>query len=101
MSRNPPAWVRDVAMRLGTEVEPVVMWRCRRASCDGALLRDLVLEHVGRRPVSARELFERVRADFGTCSERSLWRALAWQVERGAIVAVGTRAGYVRGAVTA
>lgn len=93
MSHNIPDWARDVAARLGAPK------KAARTSSDTSLLREIVLEHVGRRPVPAAELFERVRDDFGSCGTRRLWRALAWQVARGAIIRIGAfrqPEGYVR-----
>jgi hypothetical protein len=86
VTRNIPDWARDVAMRLGVPSR-------QRTTGDTFLLRELTLEHIGRCPVSAMGLFERVRADFGECGERRLWRALLWQVARGAVVVVDPQIG--------
>ena len=93
------------------------VYRDRRRAAEGlppsgyrraetAMLRELLLEHVGRVPAAAARLFARVREDFGTVGERRLWRVLRLHVERGAVRAIeprygrdGTRhgsAGYVR-----
>jgi hypothetical protein len=78
-----------------------VLLRCQRRA-DTNLLRELVLEHIGRVPTPAARLFARVREDFGTVDgepvcERRLWRVLRWQLERGVIRVIEPRHG--RGAV--
>ena len=79
-------------------------------AADTRLLRELMREHTGRHLTRARELFARVRDDFGTVGERRLWRVLAWHCAHGSIMAVGAKyaparrgtgrydsEGYVRG----
>lgn len=63
--------------------------------------RDLLLEHVHRsRPRLPAELLARVRNDWGSCTDRAFYRALAWLVSRGKVVRIGGRmvsgGGYVR-----
>lgn len=58
---------------------------------DTRTVRELIAEVAGRIPVPPRVLFDRVRDEFGDdVGERRLWRALRWNVARGALIQVGT-----------
>jgi hypothetical protein len=69
-----------------------------------ALLCDVMLEHVSRHQRMAGEIFDAVLADYGSCNERRLWRALARLIETGRVTRHGNpRAGatYTRSAAAA
>lgn len=62
-------------------------------------IREALLASTGRYPKSAAQLFELVRDEWGTLTERRLWRALQKLVRDGLVRRVGERNhsdGYVR-----
>jgi len=63
------------------------------------ILRQVLLEQVGHRERTAAQIFAAFGAEWGTCCERRLWRALAWLIEQGKVLRLGTRGssegGYV------
>lgn len=80
------------------------------AAAPFAAFCDVMLEHVGRRPQSAGEIFDRVLNDYGHPAARArsdeggrrrMWRALARLVERGlvtrhGVAGSGTPCSYTR-----
>ncbi len=86
-----------------------LVYTCHRARAtaerylETAALRDAVWQQLSLRyPLMPHQLFERLRADWGSLGERRLWRALRWNAQRERVaiktIAVedGTLVGYVR-----
>jgi uncharacterized protein YcaQ len=56
-----------------------------------ALLREVMLQHISAQPQRAAQIFAGVRAAWGTCGGRRLWRALQWLIAAGKVQRAGRR----------
>lgn len=67
---------------------------CSWTTAETAMIREMLLEQVGRYPRMPATLFAALLADYGSCGHRRLWRALAWLTAGGHIER--SAAGYRR-----